>query len=92
MVSRDTRSLRIPKLYDTIGSRFYSPNLSSLCKNYQCPINCKQYKQLGQQYGHLPPWNAMVAPWDEVAVDLIGPWKIKVKNRTFVVFSVKQLQ
>ena len=26
----------------------------------------------------------MVVPWDEVAVDLIGPWKIKVKNRTFV--------
>ena len=26
----------------------------------------------------------MVVPWDKIAVDLIGPWKIKVKNRTFV--------
>ena len=26
----------------------------------------------------------MVSPWDEVAVNLIGPWKIKVKNQTFV--------
>ena len=24
----------------------------------------------------------MAVPWDEVAVDLIGPWKIKVKNQT----------
>ena len=32
----------------------------------------------------MPPRNALVAPWDEVVVDLIGPWKIKVKNRMFI--------
>jgi len=32
------------KLYDTISSRLYSPNLSSLCKDYKCNIN-KQPKQ-----------------------------------------------
>ena len=26
----------------------------------------------------------MVAPWDEVAVDLIGPWKIKINGKMFV--------
>ena len=26
----------------------------------------------------------MVTPLDKVAVDLIGPWKIKVKNQTIV--------
>ena len=57
---------RSQKLYDMISSRFYYPNLSSLCKNYRYNINCKQYKQLDQQYGHLPPRNAMVTPWDEV--------------------------
>ena len=71
------------KLYDTISSRFYSPNLSSLCKDYRCNINCKKYKQLQQQYGHLPPRNALVVPWDKVAVDLIGPWKIKVNSQLF---------
>ena len=72
------------KLYDTIRSRFYSPNLSVLCREFKCDKNCQQYKQLGRQFGHLPPRNALVAPWDEVAVDLIGSWKIKVKNRMFV--------
>lgn len=71
------------KLYNTISSRFYSPNLSSLCKNYKCNINCKKYKQLRQQYSHLPPWNAVVVPWDELAVNLIGPWKIKVNSWLF---------
>ena len=31
---------------------------------------------MGQGYGHLPARNALVTPWDEVAVDLIGPWRI----------------
>ena len=68
------------KLYNTIRSRFYSPNLSVLCREFKCDKNCQQYKQLGRQFGHLPPRNVLVAPWDEVAVNLIGPRKIKVKN------------
>ena len=24
----------------------------------------------------MPPRNARLMPWDEVAVDLIGPWKV----------------
>ena len=28
-------------------------------------------------YGHLPPQQAFVAPWHEIAVDLIGPWTLK---------------
>ena len=73
----------IQKLYDTIRDRFSSPRLYTLCMNYRCPDNCHQYKQQGVGYGHLPARNAQVAPWDEVAVDLIGPWKIEVQGREF---------
>ena len=72
------------KLYDTISNRFTSPRLYLLCQEYVCPHNCAQWKQHGVGYGHLPARNALVAPWDEVAVDLIGPWKIQVDGRTFV--------
>ena len=74
----------IQKLYDTIRDRFASPRLYTLCQRYTCPHNCHQWKQQGVGYGHLPPRNAQVAPWDEVAVDLIGPWKIEVQGREFV--------
>ena len=39
-----------------------------------------------KQYGILPPRNAGVFPWKTVAVDLIGPWKIKV-NRVQLEFN-----
>jgi hypothetical protein len=29
----------------------------------------------------MPARNPQVAPWHEVAVDLIGPWKIRVNGR-----------
>ena len=66
------------RLYDTISARFFHPRLSVLCKEYQCPDKCHRFKQLGQGYGHLPPKEAILMPWDEVCVDLIGPWKILI--------------
>jgi hypothetical protein len=32
-------------------------------------------------YGYLPPREALVAPWIEVAVDLIGPWQVNIATR-----------
>jgi hypothetical protein len=31
----------------------------------------------GPQYGHLPPQKAALLPWEDVALDLIGPWTVK---------------
>ena len=69
------------KLYDTISNRFMSPRLYSLCQEYVCPHNCAQWKQQGVGYSHLPACNALVAPWDEAAVNLIEPWKIQVDGK-----------
>ena len=49
------------------------------CDEYHC-VDCQKNKLLGRGYGHLPPWHAQLIPWNEVAVDCIGPWKIKVGN------------
>ena len=42
---------------------------------------CQHYKLTGPGYGQLHPREASLAPWDEVAVDLIGPWKIIITHR-----------
>ena len=42
---------------------------------------CQRNKALNRQYGHLPERHAPLMPWDMVAVDLIGPWKITVNDR-----------
>ena len=51
-----------------------------MCKSYRCPDHSEQFKSTGMGYGKLPPQNANVAPWNEVYVDLIGPWKIRTGN------------
>ena len=36
----------------------------------------------------MPPRNPQVVPWDEVAVDLIGPWKIEVNGRKSIFLAL----
>ena len=42
--------------------------------------SCQRYKNQGPGYGHLPPRNDQSVPWEEIAVDCIGPWKIDIPN------------
>jgi hypothetical protein len=51
--------------------------LKHYCDTYRCTI-CQTNKQIGPGYGKLPPRHAPLTPWNEVAVDLIGPWKVKI--------------
>ena len=68
------------RLYNTIKERFQYPNLIGLCNSYVCDT-CQKNKQIGVGYGLLPPRHAAMMPWDSVAVDLVGPWKINVNNQ-----------
>ena len=71
------------RLYETISSRFFAPGLYTAVQQYDCD-DCQRYKLLGAGYGLLPPREAKLAPWDEVAIDLIGPWKIELPNKSKV--------
>ncbi len=42
--------------------------------------DCQEHKLAGRGYGFLPKWKVWIAPWLEVAIDLIGPWKVKVNG------------
>ena len=42
--------------------------------------HCKRFKSLGPDYGELPAKNETAKPFEETAIDLMGPWKIPVNN------------
>ena len=67
------------RLYDTIRRRFQAPGLKDRCYSFQC-AQCQRNKLSGPGYGKLPPRHATLVPWNEVAVDLIGPWKVKIQE------------
>eukprot|EP00957_Ditylum_brightwellii_P202211 15329104-Ditylum_brightwellii.AAC.1 len=68
------------RLYDTIWAWFKVPGLRCLVKEFHCG-ECQRNQQLGQGYGELPARVAMLMPWEEVAVDLIGPWRMQVNGQ-----------
>ena len=47
---------------------------------------CQLGKRCKRKYGHLQPKIAVVTPWNQVCVDLIGPYTIKAKDKTIMDF------
>jgi hypothetical protein len=70
------------KLEDTIRVHFHHPKLKEKINRIigKCDP-CQRYKVQGPGYGELPPRETGIAPWDKVAVDCIGPWKVKVNGQ-----------
>ena len=70
----------IQRLYDTFRAIFHADGLRKQCIAIvrHCPNECQIAKDNGRQYGKLPPRDAGYSPFETVAVDLIGPWKLKV--------------
>ena len=69
------------RLYDTVRARFHTPRLSVYCRDFVCSDYCHLYKNQGRGYGHTPPRQAALVPWNEVCIDLIGPWTIVVNGQ-----------
>ena len=67
------------RLYNTISVHFYHSSLKCRIETMiqSCDI-CQRTKLPGMGYSHLPPRETLVAPWFEVAVDLIGPWQVNI--------------
>jgi transposase InsO family protein len=71
----------IVRLYQTIVTHFVHPNLKQRIEHIvkSCDA-CLRSKLPGMGYGELPPREAGLVPWNEVAVDLIGPWTLNVQG------------
>ena len=45
------------------------------------PLYCQKDNKQTQKYGHIPPKDVQhLQPWDEVCVDMIGPWKVTINS------------
>jgi hypothetical protein len=62
----------------TIEQHFHWQTLSrDIKQSVQTCQTCQHYKQQCKNYGHLPTKiQRYIKPWNEVHVDLIGPWII----------------
>ena len=68
------------RLTDSMQSRYYHPRIRYHCERLKCE-HCDRHKISGPGYGLLPERELREQPWEEVCIDLIGPWKVKVGNR-----------
>ena len=70
------------RLYEAMH-RYFHPELRKIINQFKCDA-CQRYKAEGRGFGHLAPREVRTAPWEQVDVDLIGPWKITTRtNRTY---------
>ncbi len=69
------------RLQETFNQRYYHPRLRYHIDRLKCKY-CKKHKLAGRGHGLLPKQEVRIAPWEEeVATDLIGPWKVKVNGQ-----------
>ena len=67
------------RLRDTIAMHMTHPQLGLYCDQAvsSCPT-CQRLKVVHRHYGELPPREVRGNPWSDIAIDLVGPWTVKV--------------
>ena len=66
----------------SIRQHFYWKNLRGTVKSIVTACHtCQVCKKQTRKYGHLPPKEAEVIPWDILCVDLVGPYTIHRKDK-----------
>ena len=70
------------RLFDTMSMHFYNPKLKAQVETIVSTCDaCQRFKNHGRGLGELAPREAALIPWQEVAVDLIGPWTLQVAGQ-----------
>ena len=63
-----------------MNQHYYHPRLRYYIEKLKCK-NYQKHKLEGHGYGLLPKREVRIASWEEVAIDLIVPWKVKVNGQ-----------
>ncbi len=72
-------------LSSSIATHFFHPDLDSRVKTFVSTCSdCQTYKCPGHGYGQLAPREALFQPFTEIAVDMIGPWKVCINNELLI--------
>jgi hypothetical protein len=68
------------RLQETLKQHNHHPKLHYHIEKLNCK-DCQRHKLECCGYGLLPKREVWIAPWEEVAIDLIGLWKVKANGR-----------
>ncbi len=60
------------RLQETINQHYYHPRLRLHISKLKCK-DCQKHKLAGRGFDLLPKPEMRIAPWEEVAIDLIVP-------------------
>ena len=66
----------------SIQQRFYHRKLRKTVDNFRCHA-CQKHKLHVTGYGLLPEKELKSVPFEEVAVDLTGPWTAQIRGRPY---------
>ncbi len=72
-----------------MGMHLNHPHLRSVAEQITKNCDARQREKLpGPQYGHMTPREANILHWEEVALDLIGPWTVKVADESYGFYAL----
>jgi hypothetical protein len=70
------------RLRETIATQFHCPRLKAPVEQRVASCDaCQRNKAIGPGCSELPERDAQLLPWNEVAVDLIGTWRISMDGQ-----------
>ena len=70
-----------------IGARYYHSELRHKIDKFHCE-HCQRNKLDGKGYGLLPEREIRTMPFNECAVDLVGPWVVQVNGKPYEFFAL----
>ena len=70
------------RLRDAILVRYYHTYLKRHIGNFVCDA-CQKHKLYGHGFVLRPGLDVNIHPWYEVAVYLIGPWSIEIRDKWY---------
>ena len=75
------------RLNEAMQTRYYHPDMRRMINNLRCEV-CSKNKLSGPGYGLLPEREVRGQPFEEIAVNLIGPWTVRVNGRNYTFYAL----
>ena len=84
--------LGIKRTSNTIVLHYYHPRLSAHCEDLISRYDaCQRNKPALHGYSELTPRNAVNTAWQEVAIDLIGPWTFTIHGAQYTFHALTMI-
>ena len=76
------------RLFRSISQLLYSPGLKEQVRSFVKTCDeCQRYKNAGPGVGHVPPKNEDMSPFEQIAIDTMGPWTIHINGYGKVIIN-----